>query len=260
VGSLVSKLLIWTERVACNAVDKVITVHEPYRQELVGHGVSPNSVRIVMNSVDEAVLQKAADVEPLVEREAEFRVAYHGTLTSWYGTDLMVAAVAQLEAEGLDIDGVILGDGDQLPSLKEQLARTGLNGRVYLSGEYVPIETGIATVATADCGVIPNRPSEINRFALSSKLFEYVALGIPVVVSRLETLAAHFGPDEVTFFDPGDAASLAAALRWVFEHPDAAREKAARARARASQYGWSQGREELQRVYHELLDGDARRT
>ena len=258
LGSLVSKTLIWMERLAGRSVDKVITVHEPYRQELIRHGVPQNQVRVVMNSVDEAILRKAAGMRPLIERKAKFRAAYHGTLTSWYGTDLMVAAVAQLRAEGLDIDGVILGDGDQLPSLKEQLIRTGLNDRLHLSSRYVPIESALATVATADCGVIPNRPSQINRFALSSKLFEYVALGIPVVVSRLETLATHFGPDEVTFFDPGNVASLAAGLRWVYHHPDAARAKAARARERARQYGWSQGRAELQRVYDELLDVGAR--
>jgi glycosyltransferase involved in cell wall biosynthesis len=66
-----------------------------------------------------------------------------------------------------------------------------------------------------------------------------VALGIPVVVSRLETLAGHFGPDEVTFFEPGDAASLADAIRWVAANPEAAREKCERSRVRAREYAWT---------------------
>jgi glycosyltransferase involved in cell wall biosynthesis len=58
----------------------------------------------------------------------------------------------------------------------------------------------------------------------------------------LQTLAAHFSSDEVTFFDPGDAESLAAAIAWVAEHPEDARAKAKRARERAQEYSWSASR------------------
>jgi glycosyltransferase involved in cell wall biosynthesis len=254
VGWLATRILVWIERLACAGVDGVVTVHEPYRRELVEHGVRADKVCVVMNSVDDAVLGRAHAVEPLLERAARFRIAYHGTLTSLYGVDLMIAAIAQLRAEGLDLEAVILGGGDEVPSLQERLAQARLDDRVHLPGRYVPIETALATVATADCGVIPNRPSEINRFALSSKLFEYVALGIPVVVSRLETLAGHFDSDEVTFFDPGNAASLAEALRWVHDYPEEAHAKADRAQARAQRYSWSRGRAELQRLYEGLLE------
>jgi glycosyltransferase involved in cell wall biosynthesis len=119
----------------------------------------------------------------------------------------------------------------------------------------VPVELALATVADANCGVIPNRPVQINRFALSSKLFEYVELEIPVVVSHLETLAAYFDPAEVTFFEPGNADALAGAVRWVYDNPGEARQKAKRAKARAEAYSWSQGREALQQLYASLLSG-----
>jgi Glycosyl transferases group 1 len=91
--------------------------------------------------------------------------------------------------------------------------------------------------------VIPNLPTELNRFALSTKLFEYIELGLPAVVARLETLEAHFSDDEVTFFQPGDAASLAAALRWVATYPAEAEAKAQRARDRvAREYSWAANR------------------
>ena len=92
----------------------------------------------------------------------------------------------------------------------------------------------------------------------STFLFEVeLALGIPVVVARLETLAAHFGPEEVTFFEPGDATSLADALRWVAVNPDAAREKTKAAGRRAREYSWQENRGR----YVELLTStDSRRT
>jgi glycosyltransferase involved in cell wall biosynthesis len=137
---------------------------------------------------------------------------------------------------------VILGDGDALVSVEQRAEDLGVADLLEFSRGYLPIEVALERVALAQCGVIPNRPSEYNRFALSSKLFEYVALGIPAVVARLETLAAHFDPDEVTFFEPGDASALARAITWVAQNPAAAEGMAVRARTRGHEYSWAEHR------------------
>ena len=244
LASLVSRSLTAVERSACHVADQVVTVHEPYRAQLREDGVDGQKVVVVMNAVDESLLAS-------LEREPGFRsdsaasaftLAYHGSLTPWYGVDLMLEALAALCVRLPHARALVIGDGDALTPLRQLADRVGLTERVEFSGCYLPIEQTLARVAEADCGVIPNRPSTLNRFALSSKLFEYVALGIPVVVSHLETLAAHFGPDEVTFFAPGDAASLATSIEWVAGHPGDAAAKAARAQARAEEYSWARNR------------------
>jgi glycosyltransferase involved in cell wall biosynthesis len=204
-----------------------------------------------MNSVDLSLLENM-DIDRRVKDdslESSFTLAYHGTLTHWYGVDLVLEAMVRLADLHPRLRALVLGDGDAVPALRELAQQNGLDGRVEFSGRYLPIEETLARVAGADCGVIPNRSSLLNRFALSSKLFEYISLGIPVVVSRLETLAAHFRPDEVTFFEPDNAASLAEAIMWVAEHPDEAGAKARRAKARAAEYGWEHNRAR----YHTIL-------
>jgi glycosyltransferase involved in cell wall biosynthesis len=252
LGRIASVALTLIERLACSLVDQVLTVHAPYRDELIRHGVAGEKVQVVMNSVDETLLAQARRATRFGARSAAFTVVYHGTLTWWYGGDLILDAVAGLRLAGFDIDAVILGDGDAVPSLRTRAEEEGLRGHVELSGRYLPIAEALATASEADCGVIPNRPCEINRFALSSKLFEYIALGIPVVVARLETLAMHFSSDEVTFFEPGSVAALETAIRWVYEHPAEARAKSRRAQARAQAYSWASGRKTLTDVYRSL--------
>jgi glycosyltransferase involved in cell wall biosynthesis len=245
-GRVLARLLTIVERVAAAVADEVVTVHEPYRRELVAHGIPSDKVHVVMNAVDEALLPERAPAR----RDDSFTVAYHGTLTSWYGVDLVLDAVAALRHDVPSIDVRILGDGDARVELKAQAARLGIADRVSFSGGYVPIADALREVASASCGVIPNRPSLLNRFALSSKLFEYVALGIPVVVSRLETLEQHFSDEEVTFFEAGDPSSLVDALCWVAAHPQDAGRKAELASERARQYAWGVQRER----YLSLLD------
>jgi glycosyltransferase involved in cell wall biosynthesis len=248
-GRLVDSILKAVERAACAISHQVVTVHEPYRRELGAHGIDVARIQVVMNAVDEELVANA--LQSRLRSGDAFVVAYHGTLTQWYGVDILVEAVAALAPDLPQLMLRILGEGDALADLQQRALQLGVADRTEFSGCYLPIADALASVAGASCGVIPNRPSTLNRFALSSKLFEYVALEVPVIVARLETLASHFDRDEVTFFEPGDTASLADAIRWVAEHPEHARERALRALRRARDYSWRSQRENLLHAYEQ---------
>ena len=231
VSRMANRLLAAMERLALRRADAVITVHEPYARELRARGA--RDVTVVMNSVDPDVLPPETEK---VAREPGFRVVYHGTVTPWYGVDLLVDAAGAAVTEVPDLVVEIYGEGDAVPDLRERAQHLGLDGRVQFHDRWLPQKEVLARVRDASAGVIPNRPTRLNRYALSSKLLEYVELGIPVTVSGLPTLREHFAEDEVLFFTPGDANSLAAALLAIAADPEAARARAEAARQRARAY------------------------
>jgi glycosyltransferase involved in cell wall biosynthesis len=235
-GRLGEPLLRAIERVACALADRVITVHEPYRAELASYGVARPKIDVVMNAVDATVLARVPGRPSNARTTDVFRVAYHGTITDWYGVDILVQAIAHAVNVIPNLEVVILGEGDALPGVRSLAARLGVDQRIQFSGRYLPVEEALAEVALADCGVVPNPPSLLSNFLLPNKLLEYVALEVPVVATRLLTVASHFGDDEVTFVRPGDPVSLASGLRWIAENPREAALKAHRARARAEAY------------------------
>jgi glycosyltransferase involved in cell wall biosynthesis len=242
---LATRMLRSVERGACALADRVVTVHRPYRDELARDGVPPRKITVVMNAPDPDVIDRARNAAGARATSNSFVVGYHGTVNHWYGVDLLVEAIARLEEHIPDMSGLVIGEGDALGTVEHLARRLGVDDRIEFSRAYVSNADALRRIALASCGVIPNRHSRLNRFALSSKLLEYVALGVPVVVARLETLAAHFGPEEVTFFDPDDAESLALAMAWVAQNPADAREKAERARRRAEAYSWPESRARL---------------
>jgi glycosyltransferase involved in cell wall biosynthesis len=245
LGRQVERVLRLVERTSCALAHRVITVHEPYREELIAHGVPPGKISVVMNSPAADAVDVARAASANGGNPERFVVAYHGTVTHWYGVDLIVEAIALLQDRVPQIGGLILGEGDALGSAEELARSLGVTSRIDFSDTFVSHAEALARVATASCGVVPNRPTPLNRFALSSKLLEYIGLEIPAVVARLETLEAHFGSDEVTFFEPGDVDSLASAIAWVADHPAEANAKAERAKARAQDYSWSESRARL---------------
>jgi len=224
------------ERAAAQAADAVLTVHEPYRAELARRSVPADKTLVVMNTVDEALLPAPA---PPPQREP-FRIVYHGTVTPHYGVGLLVEALPELSAKVPDVRLEIYGEGDAVPGLRTAAEAHGVADRLELNGSALPHDEVLRRVAGASVGAITNLPTPLNRFALSTKLFEYVALGIPVVVAGLPTLQAHFSENEVAYFDAGDAGSLTDALVRVAEDYDAALARARAAKARYDDaYRWA---------------------
>jgi glycosyltransferase involved in cell wall biosynthesis len=228
-------LLHGIERAATRTADLVLTVHEPYRAELVRRGTPEPKTLVVLNSVVDSLLP--APVPP-PQREP-FRIVYHGTVTPHYGISLLVEALPTVAARVPNVQLEIYGDGDAVAALRAAAEARGVSHLLRLPGKHLPHDEVLRRVAGASVGVIPNPPSALNRFALSTKLFEYVALGIPVVSADLPTLRAHFGPDEVAFFRAGDADSLAQGLTAVATDYDAALDRAHAAKQRYDHsYRW----------------------
>jgi glycosyltransferase involved in cell wall biosynthesis len=231
------RLLRFVERVATSMAKSVITVHEPYRRELVARGVRQEKTSVVMNSVDEGVLPAAEPADgPL------FRAVYHGTVTPHYGVGLAVEAMAGMQTGGRPASLEIFGAGDAIGVLRARASELGLDDVVTINDGYLDQHEVLTKVAGASAGIVPNLPTRLNRFALSTKLFEYIALGIPAVCSDLPTLREYFGPDEVLFFTAGDAGALRAALEATASDPEAARARADAARRRAESYSWRANR------------------
>ncbi len=244
-GARASGVLQRLERLATALADAVVTVHDPYLRELVALGTPSEKATVVMNSVDERLLPP-----PRPRAQGVFRVVYHGTVTPHYGVHVLVDALAETVRAGLDARVEIIGGGDSVPNLKRRVDELGLSQRVTIEGRFLPHKTVLERVNGASVGVIPNLPTPLNRFALSSKLFEYVVLGVPVIAAALPTIQEYFSDDEVQFFEPGSARSLAEALLAVAGDPEGAESRAERARGRYGSYRW----ELNARAYVAILD------
>jgi glycosyltransferase involved in cell wall biosynthesis len=73
-------------------------------------------------------------------------------------------------------------------------------------------------IVTAGAGVVPKRGDGFGDEAFSTKTLEFMACGVPVIVSRTRVDAYYFDDTLVRFFTPGDERALAAAMVSVYEH------------------------------------------
>ncbi len=168
-------------------------------------------------------------------------VLYHGGLTEERGLLQLVEAMME---PGMDHAHLaLLGAGPLRERLARRVAETDAAGRVHLLDPVSPDDLAM-WVASADVGAMPNLPVNANeRLSTPNKLFESMAVGLPVVSSdfperrRIIFDEAH-GPLGAVC-DPTDPASVAAALRSVLELSGQARTELRRRILRAAHERWN---------------------
>ncbi|HYN09159.1 MAG TPA: glycosyltransferase family 4 protein [Vicinamibacterales bacterium] len=165
---------------------------------------------------------------------------YAGHLYPWKGVDVLIRALAI--ATG--VRGLIVGghpgerDRARIDALVGQL---GLGDRVEITG-LVPFRDVRSHLQRASILVLPNSSSAISeRYTSPLKLFEYLALGRPIVASDLPAIREVLTHERTALLvPPDDPAALGRALERLAGDATLAETLGRAAHALASHYTWAQ--------------------
>jgi glycosyltransferase involved in cell wall biosynthesis len=117
--------------------------------------------------------------------EERFIFFYHGTLTATRGIPELISAIIKLSVEYPGVALVLLGDGPSVRELKKIAHKSGSMDKVYFLG--IVNNTDVPEyISIADVGVIPLPPERHWQVSSPLKLFEYMAMQLPIVVSDIE--------------------------------------------------------------------------
>jgi glycosyltransferase involved in cell wall biosynthesis len=237
------------ERFSAALADGHVFVTAEARDLLRERGIVAPRTQIVMNTPDERVFgeRRPAQAPPPAD---ELRVVYHGSLSERFGVEALVRAMAILRGRGfpasLDVYGSDEVAARELAASAAQLAPDC----VRVAPQPTPVAQIPQRLAAANIGVVPTLQDEFTELLLPVKLLEYVHMGLPVVSSRLPVIERYFG-DSMLLAEPGDPASIAAAIEGVRAAPELAWQRAEGASRLLAEIEWRQQRQR----YLELVDG-----
>jgi glycosyltransferase involved in cell wall biosynthesis len=255
------RLLARVEQRALRFADHAVTVTDQLKQRYVQRGAAAEKITVVLNCADPATMRPRHPGR--VSRAAAggmagFTVVCHGTMQDRYGQDTIVAAAGLLKAEMPDLQVVLTGRGAFADELAETIVAQDLQDVVRLAG-WVTREQLAAILGSADVGVVAQKSSPYSNLVHTNKMVDYWIFGLPVIASRLHAVAAYYGDDVLEFFEAGDPASLAAAIRRLRADPQR-RALLAKAGTRAqAERGWASQRLVYLEVFTRLLAGSAAR-
>ena len=227
------------EALATTAADAVITVNDALGDRLLDLGLPPDKLTVVLNTPALTLFDPDRTPRRPFRADGRLRLVYAGAVTPMYELDVVLDAVARLAGTRPDLDVAldVYGRGDAADALVARATSLGVNDRVVFHGR-IPLEDVPGAIAAADVGLAPTRRDRFTDFSLSTKLFEYAAMGKPVVASRLPTVERYFPEGTVATYAAGDAPDLARVLERVADDPLERAGRIARTAARVAELGW----------------------
>ncbi len=177
-------------------------------------------------------------------------VVYVGEISRLRGAGEMVRPMSALPPAARLI---LVGPFEDHGLGNELRATEGWNHVDYLGPRHRTDLSGI--LAQARAGLLLMLPASNHNDALPTKVFEYMAAGLPVVVSNAVPLAAQIVQQHEcgVVVDPTDVKAVAAAIRFFLEHPDEAEAMGERGRRAAiEQYQWATEARKLTGLYAQI--------
>ena len=243
--SLWFRVLLATERIAASFVDHVIVANHIWRETLVSRSVAAEKCTVVLNWPDPTIFYRRGRVRT----DSRFVMIYPGTLNRHQGVDIAIRALALIKDKTPNLELHIYGEGSDRINLARLIVELSLQGRVIMH-DSVPLIEVPRLIEDADLGVVPKRKDCFANEAFSTKILEFMAMGVPVIVSDTKIDQYYFDESLVKFFHGQNEEDLARCMLELVRSPELRERLAMNALSYVAKNGWEVKKAE----YLELVD------
>lgn len=250
----------------------VVTVSDVLRSELVSKGVDPSDIVVYPNCIDPRMFDPAAygnEFQSDLRRRCgipseSIIVGFLGTFGAWHGIEILASAISEMVANHSDylrygkVHFLLIGDGTNMPVVRKILSDSAADEFCTLTG-LVPQKEAPGYLSICDILVSPHLGNRDGTpfFGSPTKLFEYMAMGKPIVASDLDQIGAVLsdslrnsnlpktepvqGETRVAILTPpGDVLELSRCIRFLVEHAEWRKVLGGNARKEVlSKYTWA---------------------
>jgi len=209
------RLIRLVERMAVRLADHILVVVDESRERLMAMGVPTSKMTVVMNTPTlerggEHGREGGGGLE--ARRRDELVLVYLGILEVPRGIGTAIQAMREVRRRLPRARLVIIGSGRDEGRLREEARIAGVTACVEFRG-WVEYREALGCLSRCDVGLVPHHATASWQTTLPNKLFDYMSLGKPVIVSNVrptERIVAEEGCGLV--FRDRDAAALAEAI------------------------------------------------
>lgn len=260
IDSLHTLLSKWSMRVVAKQVEKVnirhadnvVVINKGLKDYAIKMGGDPDNISIITAGVD---LEQS---HPSVNGSA-IRLA-HGIgeddkLLFFMGYIYEFSGLKEV-AEGLRAPGtdnvklMIVGGGGMYPALRKMSSERELRNKLILV-DTVPFDDLPQYIAAADICLLPAHRNEIMENIVPMKMYEYLALGKPVIATSLPGIVKEFGFDSGILYVDKSEDALQTAIEITAEDLSS---QGAKARQAMENKDWSSIVEEFERTLYKLIE------
>lgn len=202
--TLIFKLLVLVEKLSTSFADHVIIANHIWHATLTSRSVPEKKCTVVLNYPDLSIFKRI----PRPRNDDKFVFIYPGSLNWHQGIEIAIRAMAKLVVRHPNAEFHIYGGGKEEGELVALSDELGIKDHVRFMGTKSMEEVGIA-MANADAGIVPKRAVGFGDEAFSTKILEFMAMGLPTIASSTRIDRYYFTDDQILFFKSEDVDDLA---------------------------------------------------
>ncbi|HEX5400421.1 MAG TPA: glycosyltransferase, partial [Verrucomicrobiae bacterium] len=228
-----TRLLKKLERASARFAHHVIISNDLWLRPFVARSAPERKCSVFINHVNQTIFYR----RPHAGRGDRRIILFPGGLQWHQGLDIAIRAMPEVIKRIPDAEFHIYGDGNMKEELVALTRELGLTETVRFFDPCTVSEIA-EVMSRADLGVVPKRADSFGNEAYSTKIMEFMSLGIPVVVSATKIDRFYFNDDTVRFFESGNPEALAAAIVEILKNDPLRRNLVANALAYADRNSW----------------------
>lgn len=171
-------------------VDHIFTVVEEQKLRLIDDGVPEDRISVVTNGVDlDLFLQTPVRHDTPMDAEPDhYKLLYVGELTIERGLDDIIRAIKFVKDAIPAIRFYIAGTGSYEPHLRRVVEEEQAGPFIHFLG-WLPFREIHSYVVKSDLCLVPHVYNDFINTTIPNKLFQYMAMAKPVLVSHAKPLA-----------------------------------------------------------------------
>jgi len=241
----------------------IVPVTHAFKDNLVGRGIEPAKIHVVINGVDlsrYAPRPRDPDLAAVHELQNKFVVGYIGTHGMAHALHRVLEAAERLH-DRPDIVFLFVGDGARRKALVELAGQKQLANVRLLPSQ--PKEWMPRIWSLCDLALIPLKNHPVFATVIPSKLFEAMGMGLPVLMALPEGEATGIVRDTGAgvIVPPEDPAALAETVVALAADPERMRQLRATAHAAASGFSRDRQAERMLAILERVaLEGERRKA
>lgn len=248
-NSIVYRALLIIERWSARVASHVIIANHLWYDRLVKRSVAKERCSVICNYPNLDIFYP----RPTCKCNGRFLMMYPGSLNWHQGVDIAIRAFAQVNSKMEMAEFHIYGEGPGRPALEKLIEELGLQHKIQMQN-YRPISEIAQLMAMADLAIVPKRASSsFGNEAASTKVQEFMAVGVPVIVSRTRIDDFCFDESMVRFFESENVDALANAIIELYAHPEQRRKLVDGAYRHIQQNNWDVKQYEYLSVVDSLI-------
>lgn len=182
-NSIFMHLLVHMEMFLYRKANCIISVTRSFKTVLINRGIAPNKIKVITNGVDLKLFRPSSkDQELLSELELKnyFVCGYIGTLGIAHGLETLIdcARILQNKKEN-KIKILFVGNGACKDNLFQKVQEQNIKNIIFK--DTVSRSQVVKYWSLLDASIIHLRQDDVFKSVIPSKIFESMAMGIPLI-------------------------------------------------------------------------------